>query len=157
MLPLETLERAQPYSSRPCTGSQCTPTDCFLNQRSITAVMWVNSDRPSARPFPMPCHFARQPRQHVAVACCAMNTGCPLKGVCLPSLTGLAAPKRFDRKSSASASTAIRLPVEIPKFLRTQPEASTERRFAQVQEKLLDIFRGCLPQSRVTVDARTTI
>jgi MFS family permease len=30
----------------------------------------------------------------VAVACCAMNTGCPRHGVCLPSLAGWAGPSR---------------------------------------------------------------
>jgi hypothetical protein len=39
MLPLETLGAGATYSSRPCTGSRCTPTDCFLNHRSMTAVM----------------------------------------------------------------------------------------------------------------------
>jgi hypothetical protein len=70
--------------------------------------MCSNSGGRSAWPFPMPCHFARQPRQHVAVACCAMNTGCPLKGVCLPSFRGLASPNRFRSRPSASARTAFR-------------------------------------------------
>ena len=30
-------------------------------------------------------HLLRQPRQQHAVACCAINTGCPRIGVCLPS------------------------------------------------------------------------
>jgi len=30
--------------------------------------------------------FHRHPRQYVAVACCAMKTGCPLMGVCFQSL-----------------------------------------------------------------------
>ena len=42
----------------------------------------------------MPCHFARQPRQQQAVACCAMNTGCPRIGVCLPSFFGAAGASR---------------------------------------------------------------
>ena len=33
----------------------------------------------------MPCHFSVQPRQQVAVACWATNTGWPRIGVCLPS------------------------------------------------------------------------
>mgnify|MGYP005878469093 CR=1 FL=1 len=36
--------------------------------------------------FFMPCHFSMQPRQQHPVACCAVNTGCPRIGVCLPSL-----------------------------------------------------------------------
>jgi hypothetical protein len=36
-----------------------------------------------------------------------MNTGCPLSGVCLPSLRGFAAPSRFDTRSAASARTAF--------------------------------------------------
>jgi hypothetical protein len=96
------------HRSRPCAGSSGIPADCLLNHRSIAAAMCSNSAGRSAWPFPMPCHFARQPRQQVAVACCAMNTGCPLKGVCLPSFRGLAAPNRFTSRSSASGRTALR-------------------------------------------------
>jgi hypothetical protein len=95
------------YRSRPWAGPSGIPGACFLNHRSITAVTCVNSAGCSPSPFAIPCHFARQPLQHVAVACCAMNTGCPLNGVCLPSLRGFAAPNRFDTRSAASASTAL--------------------------------------------------
>ena len=108
MPPPKTILRGLNLQKRPCAGSACKSTGCFLNHRSITAVTCVNSAGRSGRPFPIPCHFARQPRQHVAVACCATNTGCPLKGVCLPSFAGFPAPSRFDMRSTASARTPWR-------------------------------------------------
>ena len=53
------------------------------------------------RPAGIPCHFARHPRQHVAVACCAMKAGCPRIGVCFPSLRGSAGASRWATKSAA--------------------------------------------------------
>ena len=41
----------------------------------------------SSIPFGMLCHFEIHPLQHVAVACCAINVGCPLIGVCFPSFS----------------------------------------------------------------------
>lgn len=41
------------------------------------------------------------PRQQVAVACWAMNTGCPFMGVCLPSFRIVAGAIRFAIKSLA--------------------------------------------------------
>ncbi len=49
----------------------------------------------------MPCHLARHERQQVAVACCAMNTGWPRIGVCLPSFAGAAGERRLATKSAA--------------------------------------------------------
>jgi len=46
-------------------------------------------------------HFSRHPRQQVAVACCALNTGCPRIGVCRPSLAGFVGASRVRMKSSA--------------------------------------------------------
>ena len=46
-------------------------------------------------------HFSRQLRQQQAQACCALNTGCPRIGVCLPSFGGLAGASRVRTKSSA--------------------------------------------------------
>ena len=47
------------------------------------------------------CHLYMHPLQHVAVACCAMNTGCPRIGVCFPSLGITAGASLFAIKSSA--------------------------------------------------------
>ena len=44
-------------------------------------------------PLGIACHFSRQPRQQVAVACWATKTGCFPIGVCLPSLGGNAGPR----------------------------------------------------------------
>jgi hypothetical protein len=104
--PEATRRGSASYRSRPCAGSACTSTDWLLNHRSITAVTCASSAGRSGRPFAMPCHFARQPRQQVAVACCATNTGCPLKGVCLPSFAGFAAPSRLHTISYAWPRTA---------------------------------------------------
>lgn len=46
-------------------------------------------------------HLFRHPRQQVAVACCATNTGCRPIGVCLPSFSGTADARRKRTKSSA--------------------------------------------------------
>jgi len=146
------------HRSRPCAGSSGIPTDCILNHRSITAAMCCNSSDRSAWPFSMPCHFARQPRQHVAVACCAMNTGCPLKGVCLPSFRGLASLNRFTTKSSASPRTAVR--PFLSRYLNSGGRSRNRRRNGDVARSLKSwsmSFVAGLHQSRVTVDARTTI
>jgi hypothetical protein len=52
-------------------------------------------------PFSIRCHLYRHPRQQVAVAYWAMNTGCPLLGVCLPSFLGTAGANRVVMKSIA--------------------------------------------------------
>jgi hypothetical protein len=147
------------YRSRPCAGLACTSTDCFLNHRSITAVTCVNSAGRSGRPFPMPCPFARQPRQHVAVACCAMNTGCPLKGVCLPSFPGFAALSRFDMRSAASARTPWR--PFLSRFRNSSGRSRNRRRkgdFSRSRKSWSMSFVALvLRQSNVMVDARTTI
>ena len=41
----------------------------------------------------------KQPRQQVAVACCAIKTGCPLIGVCFPSFGISAGTNLFSKKS----------------------------------------------------------
>jgi len=56
--------------------------------KSINATINRTSFSFIALPFSIPCQFWIHPRQHVAVACWAMNTGCPLIGVCLPSFFG---------------------------------------------------------------------
>ena len=57
-------------------------------------------------------HLFRQPRQQQAQACCALNTGCPFIGVCLPSLGIYAGARRLRIKSSAWERI-----VSIPLFL----------------------------------------
>jgi hypothetical protein len=49
------------HRNPPCAGSSGIPADCLLSHRSITAATCFNSAGRSAWPFPMPCHFARQP------------------------------------------------------------------------------------------------
>ena len=51
-------------------------------------------------PFGTFHHLERQSRQQQAQACCALNTGCPRIGVCLPSLGGFAGARRVRMKSS---------------------------------------------------------
>lgn len=46
-------------------------------------------------------HLFRHPRQQVAVACCAVKTGCPRIGVWRPSFGGQAGASRCRTKSSA--------------------------------------------------------
>ena len=60
-------------------------------------------------PFGTFHHFSRQLRQQHAQACCALKTGCPRIGVCLPSLGGHAGASRVRTKS-----LAWRLIVSIP-------------------------------------------
>jgi hypothetical protein len=109
---------------------------------------------PSSRPFSIPCHFARQPRQHVAVACCAMNTGCPLKGVCFPSFAGFAVPSLFDTRSAAWPRTASR---PLLSTYRNSSAPSRKRRRNGDPESSCKIwsmsFVVGLRQSKVTTDA----
>src|SRR5271165_3748511 len=57
-------------------------------------------------PFGIPCHFSRQPRQQVAVACWATKIGWFLIGVCLPSFGGLAGARRSSMNFSPCDITA---------------------------------------------------
>jgi hypothetical protein len=54
----------------------------------MTSRTYFCSGGPSSVPLGILCQFCRQVRQQVALACWATNTGCPLYGVCLPSLYG---------------------------------------------------------------------
>jgi len=61
---------------------------------------------------------------------------------------------RFDTRSDASPRTAF-----MPLFSRAylfgaQPEAATERRFCEIQKKLIDVLHAALRQSTVTAEAR---
>jgi hypothetical protein len=80
---------------------QSSASVCVRSHRSNTETMCTCCTALSGCPLSISCHFSMQPRQHVAVACCAMNTGCPRHGVCLPSLDGWAGPRRFAMKSRA--------------------------------------------------------
>ena len=109
---------------------------CALSHRAIAATTCSCSATVSGRPDSIPCHFARHRRQHVAVACCATNTGCPRSGVCLPSLRGAAGASRWAMKSRAWSSTAIS-PFEArywrsfgpsEKLLRNRDRASAVKR-----------------------------
>ena len=55
----------------------------------------------STLPFSIWYHFFKHPRQHVAVACWAINTGCPFIGVCFPSFFGNAGANLVVIKSTA--------------------------------------------------------
>jgi len=105
------LVHGPPLHSRNSTKGGDQPTTLLSaiaetrsSQRPIAATMWRCSFSLSTRPAGIPCHFARHARQHVAVACCAINTGCPRIGVCLPSLGGSAGASRFATKSAACSS-----------------------------------------------------
>lgn len=60
----------------------------------------------SSTPFGTRYHLFRQPLQQQAQACWATNTGCPLMGVCLPSLGITAGASLARTKSAACARTA---------------------------------------------------
>ncbi len=55
----------------------------------------------NSTPFGTRYHLFRQPRQQHAHACCAINTGWPCIGVCLPSFGITAGVKRCLTKSYA--------------------------------------------------------
>ena len=54
-------------------------------------------------------HFSRQLRQQQAQACCALNTGCPRIGVCLPSFGGFAGASRVREYFTGMAKYAAQL------------------------------------------------
>src|SRR5271157_4025765 len=68
--------------------------------------MYAFSADVRAYPLGIPCHFSRQPRQQVAVACWATKIGWFLIGVCLPSFGGLAGARRSSMNFSPSDITA---------------------------------------------------
>ena len=81
-----------------------------------------------AVPFGTFHHLHRHPRQHVAVACCALNTGCPLIGVCFPSFGGLAGASRVRMKSSA-CRRIVPMPLSAMYFLSASESRNRERNF----------------------------
>jgi hypothetical protein len=78
------------------------------SHRAMAAITRVCSASDNSCPRSIPCHFSRQPRQQVAVACCATNTGCPRHGVCLPSFCGAAGASRCSMNARACSSTISR-------------------------------------------------
>ena len=81
-----------------------------------------------AVPFGTLHHLHRHPRQHVAVACCALNTGCPRMGVCLPSFGGMAGASRVRMKSSAWRRI-VSMPLSAMYFLSASESRNRERNF----------------------------
>ena len=75
-------------------SSICRPIHCIS-----TSTIQPCSASDNGLPFGIPCHFSRQPLQHVPVACWPRNMGCPCgaprMGVCFPSFFGSAAESRF--------------------------------------------------------------
>ena len=74
---------------------------CFSIHAISTATAYCCSSPVNCLPAGIWCHLKKQPRQQQPVACWAMNTGCPLIGVCLPSLGITAGARRLATKSSA--------------------------------------------------------
>ena len=103
---------------------------CRMRSRSIQAIIRSASRRISSSVSSLPrgiwCHFSMHPRQHVAVACWAVNTGCPRQGVCLPSFTGLAAPTR-ERNSSQAWRSMVVLPFDRAYALSLSDRTNFER------------------------------
>ena len=115
--------------------------------------------RPTAAPGPFRCRAISPDNPgSTSPACCATNTGCPLKGVCLPSFRGLAAPNRFISRSSASARTALR--PFLSRYLNSRGHSRNRCRNGDLTRSSkswsMSFVEG-LRQSRVTLDARTTI
>ena len=77
---------------------------CCLSHSIITFTRYSFCFSSSSTPLRNLCHFSIQPRQQVAVACCAVKTGCPRIGVCFPSFGILAGAIRFSIKSRACFS-----------------------------------------------------
>ena len=73
---------------------------CRLIHSRIRLTVFVCCASESGTPRPTLHHFSIQPRQQQAVACIALNTGCPRIGVCRPSFAGTAA-ESFARTKSA--------------------------------------------------------
>ena len=102
------------------------PSSERRSQCSITATAYACSSPVRGRPFSMWCHLARHPLQHVAVACWATNTGCPRKGVCLPSFRGSAGANRCAMKSAAWART-VSIPLDS-RYSRSRTPNRNRRR-----------------------------
>ena len=67
---------------------------CWASHRARTLSTCSICSSVSGFPRGIWCHFCRQPRQHVAVACWATKIGCPRIGVCRPSFFGSAGASR---------------------------------------------------------------
>lgn len=128
-----TLRRQIPSVS--CRGNPERSPAASRIQASWTATTRATSASESGRPAGMPCHLARHPRQQVAVACCATNTGWPRIGVWRPSLRGAAGARRSRTILSACAAmvshphhaTYARSPSESRNRDRNRERASLSR------------------------------
>ena len=91
-----------------------------------------------ADPFGTFHHFDRQSRQQQAQACCALNTGCPRIGVCLPSLGGFVRARRVRMKSSQWHTRRL-------SGVATHREATAPKRKRGRADRLQAFVRDVLP------------
>lgn len=75
---------------------RCNSIQRIIISRTSSRSSWVKGRFCGIR-----CHFSRQTRQQVAVACCATNTEYPRIGVCFPSFIGVAQKSFFSNHCSA--------------------------------------------------------
>ncbi len=92
--------------------------------------MYVFSSEVRACHLGMECHFSRQPRQQVAVACWATKIGWLRIGVCLPSFGGSAGARRSSMNFSQcdiSASNPLRSKYSLSAARRRNRRRKVER------------------------------
>src|SRR5256885_607163 len=99
----------------------------------------------------MPWFLRRHVRQHVAVACCATNTGCPRYGVCRPSLSGCAvAAGDHDGVAIEIAQPQLAMRRASGAFWRipnrTQQDLGSKRRRAR--NRAIEVFELTEPKQR---------
>jgi hypothetical protein len=86
--------------------------------------MYANSSGRSAWPFPMPCHFARQPRQQVAVACCATKYRMSLEGGLFAVIPRVWRPQPLHQEVGRIGEHGLHtFSFKVSQFSRAQPEA----------------------------------
>ena len=73
-------------------------------------------------------HLAMQLRQQHAQACCALKTGCPRMGVCLPSFGGCAGAS-FVRTKSSACRRIVSIPFSAMYFLSASERRNRDRNF----------------------------
>ena len=73
-------------------------------------------------------HLAMQPRQQQAQACCALKTGCPRMGVCLPSFGGCCGAS-FMRTKSSACRRIVSIPFSAMYFLSASERRKRDRNF----------------------------
>ena len=86
-------------------------------------------------------HLAMQPRQQHAQACCALKTGCPRMGVCLPSFSGCDGAS-FVRTKSSACRRIVSIPFSAMYFL-----SDSERRNRDLNLDLPNLAKAasCAP------------